>query len=46
MNDRSSRWHIDDAGEKTKESVPEWFARAMAEKPRSHRIDVNGCDIH
>ena len=46
MNDRPSRWFIDDAVEESKSSAPEWFERAMADTPRSHRIKVDGCDIH
>jgi pimeloyl-ACP methyl ester carboxylesterase len=46
MNDRSSRWLIDDACEEAKASAPEWFERSMADTPRSHRIKVDGCDIH
>lgn len=26
--------------------APDWFTRAIAERPASHRVDVDGCEIH
>jgi pimeloyl-ACP methyl ester carboxylesterase len=46
MNDRSSRWIIEEDVEDKGPSTPEWFEKAIADAPSSHHLSVEGCDIH
>jgi pimeloyl-ACP methyl ester carboxylesterase len=46
MDDENTPLTRDDRDGADIQAVPEWFHRALAVAPSSHRVTVAGCDIH
>lgn len=47
MDDRSSRWgEIEPVIEESGPTAPEWFERAIADKPTTHQVTVEDCAIN
>ena len=46
MAESGSRWHAADPADAESVAPPAWFRAALDDTPSSHRVKVDGCDIH